>query len=193
MSIVLFTTKNKQNPLNPVQLSNRKNPAEAWIKGRSCSCHMASNMGCVRALLYRALKKQRVEMTAAERNSVLSIGAHGKMQNEQTAWEPECVISSEGSRYSTYLCNLHCELQFLTHHIVNLRYHMPGFIWIQHRECTLCVSFSMFCRVDVCFHDILLLFATCSTRSRHISKGTYPKRPYMAICSTCCRMGASIS
>ena len=34
MSIVLFTTKNKQNPLNPVQLSNRKNPAEAVMNQR---------------------------------------------------------------------------------------------------------------------------------------------------------------
>ena len=139
MSIVLFTTKNKQNPLNPVQLSNRKNPAEAWIKGRSCSCRMASNMGCVRALLYSALKKTARwdDSGRKEQRANISIGAHGIMQNEQTAWEPECVISSEGSRYSTYLCNLHCELQLLTHHIVNLRYHMPGFIWIQHRECTL--------------------------------------------------------
>ena len=34
MSIVLFTTKKKQNPLNPVQLSNRKNPAEAVMNQR---------------------------------------------------------------------------------------------------------------------------------------------------------------
>ena len=52
--------------------TERTQQRQLWIKGRSCSCRMASNMGCVRALLYNALKKQRVEMTAAERNSVLT-------------------------------------------------------------------------------------------------------------------------
>lgn len=35
MSIVLFTTKNKQNPLNPVQLSNRKNPSRGSYESKA--------------------------------------------------------------------------------------------------------------------------------------------------------------
>ena len=35
MSIVLFTTKNKQNPLNPVQLSNRKSPSKGSYESKA--------------------------------------------------------------------------------------------------------------------------------------------------------------
>ena len=180
MSIVLFTTKNKQNP-QPCSAFKQKEPSRGMNQRQVMFLPYGLKHGMCSGIAVSCFEKTARwdDSGRKEQRANISIGARGKMQNEQTAWEPECVISSEGSRYSTYLCNLHCELQLLTHHIVNLRYHMPGFIWIQHRECTLCVSFSMFCRVDVCFHDILLFFATCSTRSRHISKGTYPKRPYM--------------
>ena len=140
MSIILFTTKNTQNPLNPVQLSNRKNPAEEVINQRQVMfLPYGLKHGMCSGIAVSCFEKTARwdDSGRKEQRANISIGAHGIMQNEQTAWEPECVISSEGSRYSTYLCNLHCELQLLTHHIVNLRYHMPGFIWIQHRECTL--------------------------------------------------------
>ena len=74
MSIILFTTKNKQNPLNPVQLSNRKNPAEAVLNQRQVMFlpYGLKHGMCSGIPVYRALKKQCVEMTAAERNSLLT-------------------------------------------------------------------------------------------------------------------------
>lgn len=74
MSIVLFTTKKKQNPLNPVQLSNRKNPAEAVMNQRQVMFlpYGLKHGMCSGIAVSCCEKKQRVEMTAAERNSVLT-------------------------------------------------------------------------------------------------------------------------
>ena len=81
------------------------------------------------------------------------------------------MISSEG--YSTNLCNLRCESQLLTHHMVNLRYLMFRF----HLNPAQKVHFaSVSARsVNVYFQDTMFLFSTCSTRSRHISKRPYTR------------------
>ena len=100
MLIVLFTTKNKQNPLNPVQLSNRKNPAEAVMNQRQVMfLPYGLKHGMCSGIAVSCFEKTARwdDSGRKEQRANISIGARGKMQNEQTAWEPECVISSEGS------------------------------------------------------------------------------------------------
>ena len=110
---------------------------QLFIKGRSCFCCMASNMRCVRAFLYRAFKAQRIDMFAAKmRDSVLTLPllhtASCAMQKNIAGFEAlkqlenpnvwfQVKVTVTQPVYVTCVAN---PPQLLTHHMVNLRYHM---------------------------------------------------------------------
>ena len=159
--------------------TERTQQRQLWIKGRSCFCCMASNMRCVRAFLYRAFKTQHM-FAAKMRDSVLTFPllhtASCTMQKHIAGFEALKQLENPNAWFQVKVT----QRIYVT--CVANPSPWPTTWWISDITCWVMLRFrlnpaqkvhfaSASARsVNVFFQDTMLLFLTCSTRSRHISK-----------------------